>query len=491
MTKKIKVLLLTIFAGLCLSCGLAGCVGEPGLGEITAGYDDYIIEYYANGGLFGSSTTINVRSIYIKGKSGTDTVPFYDTNNSESDDKSNMRVSRSGFEFVGWYLPEVDPEDENEFHYTYTYEEDGHSQTVDVYKVKDEKGEVLTDSVFDRPVFARKGVEEQIPESSVQVVASETEVTEKDVVKKNEKLTVCAVWRPALKIIYKLVCEEGKKYQCTENGVTHTYTNGSILDYDDFGSGVTGQPTDMAPKTLEGATFVATYTKPDLKEIVGLIERPDEEDYDPEIYDPENKYVFVYCRYLDGGDWTVIKNDATAIQNMFGKLGSGSKYFLLNDVDCSHVTLNLKMGMNPSEAIIQSDGVTLKNLNFTRSGIITNNSQAFSIFGTVEDEFSISNVTFENVTITARANTSFTFFVLSSSIKAGAQFNNFAITGTIEANLSIPNGHEIYNAQGDNRDSWVFGRDANSLLVNDADYLAANQGKISVTDDRTLTITKS
>ena len=158
----------------------------------------------------------------------------------------------------------------------------------------------------------------------------------------------------------------------------------------------------------------------------------------------------------------------------------------MNDIDCSSASLSLKLRGNTSGATILSDGVTLSNLNFTRG--IVRESLELSIFGTINDQFSISNVTFENVSITASANRRITLFALSSSISANAKFENFAITGTLTATVGLPEGLELYNTEGGSRETWLFGRDANGL-VNDSAYLAANQGKISVTDDRTLTIT--
>lgn len=484
MTKKIKVLLLAIFSALCLSCALAGCVGVPDFGEITAGYDSYIIEYYANGGKFGSATsTTSVSSIYIKGNSSSDTIPFYETNDEANEENTSMMVLYTGYDFVGWFLPETYETGDHagEFHYTYTYEEDGQSKTVDVFKVKDKNGDDLTDSTYDRPVFARAGMEEteRILESSVTLVATETEVTKAYRVEKNTKLTVCAVWRPSLKIVYKLACEEGKTYKDTKSN--REFKNGEVLYETNFGNGVTGQPMDIAPRTLAGATFIATYTSPDFAEVANLLDRPSDDDYDPATYDPEKKHIFVYCRYLDGADWTVVKNDSSSVKNMFSQLGTGKKYFLLSDVDCSSVTIDLKRDTQEANATILSDGVTLKNLKFARADVVKNNL-SLSPFGSIGDEFSISNVTIENLTIEkVTGSQSFSLFAISSSVSNKAKFDKFAITGTITAEAQVSNG--LYNAVGENRDSWLFGTG-----VSDSAYLAANDGKINVTDDRTLTV---
>lgn len=478
MTKKLKVYLLIILTAVCAACTFAGCkIGRPGRDEVLADYKAHVT-YYSNGGFFNKSTTITVRDLYFKNDPSSESynvngVPFFEI----TGDTTDMNVERAGYDLVGWYLPETykDGEYAGKVMYTYTYtDENGQEVTDAVFPVLDEDGNPVTDSEADRPVFARAGRDEQITENRIRIVPSDTRLDSSRRVADDENLIVCAKWAPTLKIVYKLVCEEGKSYTDEKGNI---YTNGSELRVDNFGSGNTSSPTSLAPITLNGATFVRNYLEIECENEVAPITRPEGDE-------PENPVV--YARYLDGENWTIVGNDPANVVDMFNGLGSASnKFYLLYDVDCSSRTFNLKNQNVTVNATVEGNGHTLSNLKFSVSGATTNH---FSILGNLGASFKLSDLKLENVTIDILARGNMQLYAVCNGVNAAASVNGLEING-ITAHVKIPAENRVENIQYNTQNGIVESRSHWLFEAGDSDeaFLAANTG-IKVTGEITLTI---
>ncbi|MDE6790595.1 MAG: hypothetical protein K2J61_02625 [Clostridia bacterium] len=481
MTKKLKVYLLIVITVVCAACTLAGCkVGRPGREQVLAGYKAHVT-YYSNGGRFDQSTTLTVRDLYFKNDPKSDSydakgVPFFDI----SDDTEGMNVAFDGYDLVGWYMPETykDGEHAGEIMYTYTYKDDsGKEITEAVFPVVDGDGDAVTDIVTDRPVFARAGKDEQILESEIRVTPSDVRLDSTRRVADDENLIVCAKWAPALKIVYKLVCEEGKTYTDKDG---NEYKNGSELRRDNFGKGEYYSPTTLEPIKLNGASFVRSYLDEELETVVGSssIARPEGDE-------PENPVV--YSHYIDGDNWTIVTNDPDKVVSMFTGLGNANnKYYLLSDVDCGSKTLSLKNQGVEVNATVQGNGFTISNLKFAVTGAINND---FSVFGTIGASFKLSNLKIENIKIDITAKGNISLYAVCNGLDASAHIEGLEISG-ITAHVKIPASNRVRNVQIKKQDGtevedkshWLFGGSDND------EQFQANHPQIKVTGETTLTI---
>lgn len=442
MTKKIKIVLMCIFAAVCLACAFAGCkIGSPGREEVLKGFKAHVI-YYSNGGLFDNSTTITVREMYFKDDPATDGVPFFDVKK----DTSGIKVEKKGYDLVGWYLPEKYESGERagEIKYYYEHKDSATNEvtTVTAYPRLDENGDAVTDDKNDRPTFYCEEFKDVILESQVGVVCSDEHVTHERVVGDDETLIVCAKWAPSLKIEYILSCEEGKTFV---DAGGKSYQNGDKLDETEFGDGEEVEPASLAPVSLAGATFIRTYLDAALTEKAAAITRPEGES-------PEN--VKVYSYYKEG-DWTVVSNtDTTA--NMFNNLNSTKKYYIVDDVEYNGSSLMLSNGnFDLAQVTIEGHGMrTLSNLTFDASGVMQ--GAALSAFGSLGGQFSIKNVTLKDVKITVQSGNNFALFAMCDKANAAAKFENFKLDG-VTATVTIRDGREVTNAVGGGRNYWLFG----------------------------------
>lgn len=475
MTKRFKVYLLLMLSAACIACTLVGCkIGRAGREEVLAGYKAHVT-YYSNGGFFDDSTTITVRDLYFKNDPSSagyhpDGVPFFDI----SSKSTGMNVKRSGYDLIGWYLPQRYPEGHEragEIMYTYSYKEnesDEEYKTVPVYPLLDERGENVTDIEADRPVFYMDGSEEQILEKQITVVASETKLDSSRRVGDDEELIVCAQWGPTLKIEYRLVCEDGKTYTDADG---KAYKNGDLLREVDFGEGEQASVSSLQPVELGGTTFVRTYSDAELKTPAAIINRP-------EGTKPANPVV--YSKYIEG-EWNIVTNDPNQVENMFNRLGGSEKYYIIDDVDCSSVKgMRMKSASQTiSNVTIEGNGHTISNLNFTATG--AQQGVTYCIFGTFGAKFVLNDLKLSNISVDITAKTNITFFAISGNAVSGAKISGLEIEN-VTAKVKMPKGTFVTNAPDDVRGNWLFGGKGS-----DATFLAEYTG-ITVSGDNTLTV---
>ncbi|MGN0804448.1 MAG: hypothetical protein ACI4MS_03595 [Candidatus Coproplasma sp.] len=447
MTKKIKVFLIALLGAVIATCTLVGCkVGTPTRSEILQSYKGGHVTYYANGGTFDSGECI--RELYFK-KEGT---PFYDI-----DESTSIKISRAGYDFIGWYLAETyssgEHQGEVKFTYTYKVSENSEEITEPVYYVLDGRGNIVTDDDEDRPLFHREGKDEKIKEKDVLVVASDTLVTSERLLTNSDNLTVCAKWKPALKIEYRLSCDANLTLTAVGDETGKTYKNGDLIAVTSFGRGETATPAERSQIAFAGTTFVKNYLDEACTQPITAIPRPEGEN-------PANPVV--YCKYLEGS-WTIIDNDPKAVENMFKGLSGSNKYYLVSDVDCSNVSIAPKPATGFTTSItIEGNGHTISNLNFSS---VSQAVDCAVMFGTIGSDAVIKNLKIDGVNISLTGKRSINAYAICKDIADGATVENLEISN-ITMDATKINGY-CYNTTN----KWLFGTG-----TSDNEFLTAHTG---------------
>lgn len=462
MTKKIRHYLLIIVAAACLAClcAFAGCkIGDKTRDEVLEDFGGANIVYYANGGRFNELPDNKVSDVYFKPSENASGIPFFDV----TDSTLNLKVDRKDYDLVGWFLAETYAEGPHAGEAVYSYLPDGQTESVTVYPVKDQDGNLVKDSKTDRPVFAREGVDEKISENAVTVVASAKQMTSADVVADDSKIIVCAVWHPSLKVKYIFVCEDeitvGDK----------TYRTGDTIREDVFGKLDTFSPTSLEPAEIEGATFLKTYLDAECTQPVSVLQRPEGEN-------PED--LAIYSKYIKGV-WTVVTNTTASVRNMFNGLGDNKKFYVMEDLD-SKVTVSLRNGNTfKSRAQIYGNGHTVSNVTFNMGTSTANNGANLSPFGVLEETFAIRNIIFKDFAVDVTGKGNLTLYAFATSVHESATFENFVING-MKVTAKVPANSLILNAQNGSTANLLFGGAAS-----DEAFLQSHGG-VSVTGQITL-----
>ncbi|MGN0805432.1 MAG: hypothetical protein ACI4MC_00210 [Candidatus Coproplasma sp.] len=471
MTKRLKLFLAILLGSAAIACLAAGCkVGQPGREEVLADYNGGQVTYYANGGCFDSNTSIVVRELYYKDAD----VPFFDikekadSGQGSDEEATSINIFYSGYEFTGWYLPAryESGEHAGEIMYTYTYTNSSNEVvTVPAYPRLNEDGSPVTDSTEARPVFYIDGSNGDILERNVKVVASEELIDSSYLVKAEEKLVVCAAWKPALKFVFKLAVEEDGDY--VYNGTT--YHKGDTISTVVFGKNTTANPGQSATVSFDNMTFVSNYTEEECLNYAGDFNRAD--------YEGQTEIV-IWSKFIKGS-WTIVRNNPNEIKSMFNGLSSSSNaYYLLEDVDCSTITdFGTRLGVR---AKIEGNGHTLSNLNFNPSTSLANGAVSAPVFGTIYATAQISNLKLSNIQISVKGLGDLNFFAICSTVEEGAVIQNLCIEN-VTATVKIPNNRMVINAQGGDRSRWIFGG-----KETDEAFLSAYD--VTLTGTNTLTI---
>lgn len=449
MTKRLKVYLLVIVAAACLACTLVGCsLGGLTREKATAGYNTHIT-YYSNGGSFNDSATMTVREIFLKGDD--DGAPFFEI----TPETSGMPVKRGAHDFDGWFMPKryTDGAHAGEIMY-YIVE---NNVKVPVYLLKD-GGEIVTDRDTLRPLFAREedgvlvdDVDKRIPEREVFVECSDEKVTGGEIIAPNRDdwfgLVVCAKWTPFAKINYTLVItdESGNKISDATTEYTtadgkETFKNGELL-LGQYMDADTVTPRNTAVKTLNGLTFVKTFADEDLSQNVTPVNKADGD-------------VTVYCRYVLG-DWTVV-NTSSKVKDMFEGLGDSVNYLITENITYTGLEISARRATVTANAKIVCDGNrTISGLKFIVERV-RNNTDNFSIFGTLGENFSVSGLTLKDVSVEISPTTQkFNFYAICGECRDANPDNIKLTVENLTVTYSLYKGSRPFNNDIDSQ--WLFG----------------------------------
>lgn len=369
MKKRLITKILLLITAISCSLAFTACVGEISFEDYRKQNEIYSdVYYYANGGTFDSSSSVSVKWLGLSYHDGVTTSPVIDI----TEETEKVSVKRTDYIIEGWYYAELDESGE----VVWADEE----QTIP--KATDEKAEF--------PFF----------------------------VEKNTTVYLVAKWKEDVKVeIYlvsdaDVICNEkdenGKDVKDEDgNTIEKSYKNGELIATKNFGRFTTLSITND-PIASTNSTYLQIYANKECTEKIDKIEKP------------EVGNVKVYAKYKEG-KWTLVST-AADVRNMFNDLNTeNNKYYLLNDIDC--LTNNGKLSCpSPStfRGIIQGNGYTVSNIQFTKSNAIGQGETACAL-GKLCATASVSNLTLKDIDV-------------SYSVKASGT-KVFALFGSVEENV--------------------------------------------------------
>ena len=470
MTKKLRLVLIALFAFIACTCIFAGCTLKPSLDDVL---DDLnkkgatvAVTYFANDGNFNDkvdrdsaddntsddgeedsssqgSTSSDVpknnnnkiRTIHYK--AGSKAIYIDSNDKFESGSIKVAANDPSRYELVGWYIAKTDgdgnPLYEDGTPYVFNYD----TQYFDSTKKIQHTGEL-----FDFTTSLEKGTHYYL----------------------------VAEWR---KIQTVHVILSGEASSITVAGTT--YNKGDLLNDMSYGtSGRITKPNNPISGTVSDATFIEYYSD---EACTQLFEGWPINFDDHKDDDPDNPFT-IYAKYIEG-IWTVVKN-ATQVSSMFKDAGTASnRYYILNDIDCGGREVNVKANYTGFACEIRGNGCTISN--FTLKDEFRGTSQGVSLFGAIKSTAKISDINFTNITqvyTVYKADIKNGIFFAFTSIEQGAVLEGITLSGTMTVTIKSEEGFAD-NLNGGATNNWKFGG-----YTNDSDYT----GGITVTDDTTLTI---
>ncbi len=476
MKAKTRIKLILALAAAMAAALIGGCtIGLAGYEQTLEDYNlTALVTYYGNGGYFDSSTSILYRLVGSEEGSA-----FY---NIQSSDTSTTVTRGTGWTFVGWYYIEtVEIETDGETEDYYVCEDD--TVAADFTLTEDEEERVVVVENDGKLVISRTDYEMLIRYAELASELPMLKLT--DEVDATMKLSeghiyLAANWVVAQGVNYQLVMADGG------SGITYSYSStdadgnavtasgeikeGEVIYTDYFGSSsslsvLTGSPVTTLNNSynMTDGTWLEYYWDEECTQpVTGTIAKPESGD------------VTVYALFTTGL-WTVVK-DASGVKSIF--TSSSSDYYLLNDVDCTDTTVT---AMSTFSGTIQGNGHTISNLTVRATNIATGN---YAAFGTLRSDASITDVTFDNLTVnyTTReplAGSTYTpyIYMLFCGVNTGATptISGVKITNST-MNLTVETGVTVMNIQSESdTDSWLYAvtRDSGET---DADFETAYGG---------------
>ncbi|MDE7453842.1 MAG: hypothetical protein K2N22_05475 [Clostridia bacterium] len=401
MKLKTKVSLILIFLVIAVCSLFAACkIGGESWEEIVGDAKDQRITYYACGGKFKNSA--GVKEIYYP--AGVPIMTDFDA--------ADQSVTQTDFIFQGWYYVKLD--------------NDGNPVWED-----EEKG---------------------IP------VLTDREVTSGLKLEKGDHVYVGAKWTKDYKIRYKLYA--GSPDDADKGATKITVGEKTYNVGDEFANGAFGRNLAISlnynrpPVTADDATLLEYYVLENGEYV------PCSRVQKPEVYDEENPYVDVYCKFVEGV-WTMVR-DARGFYDMYGSMASGNYYIAADNIDCSQNSA-LRPKRNAINCKIQGNGRTVLNQKVEVSSL--GNGDEYSLFGIIGKDAEIKDITFTGFTFNVSgigSGRTVHIYLFSHGIEEGAKLENVALTdSTLSIERISKNNATIQNIQKNpddsyNTDSWIF-----------------------------------
>ena len=406
MKTKLKTMLLLLLTALAAMFVLVGCSLTKSLDEIKQDYGiTAMISYYANGekATFTPDTS-KKREIYYKAGQ----LPL------EIKATGTIGIKQDGYEFNGWYYIECDGQGNPIFL----------DEAKGTYKLTDDKVD------FSAPL------------------------------QEGDHWHIGASWLTTSKVFVSVVHED-KSVSIPLN--TSKIKEGSLLygkqsvgygetiyvaGYDTAGE-LKGLEENLVPVLNNGYTFVEYYKDEACTETVKWPLQKQDEDQ------------VVYAKYITGA-WTVVKN-SNDVKKMFGSTLSSSHYWILNDIDCSGISVEARTTF---ACEIQGNGHTLSNLKVKKSQI----SATTAMFGEIRATAKIENISFVGLELEfSMKTTDQDIYFVFTSLDAQAVINNVSLQGRLKVekseSVTIPNLSAGYS-------HCLYGG-----YATDEEYLAVSEGK--------------
>lgn len=434
MTKKLKILLITVMGLIAVICAslAAGCNFGMTVDEIkdkfnlTAQVTYFLNLDGGNGGAFNDG--LYIKNIYYQEGE----VPLNLDGVTPTTSGSSALKLNEGFNFSGWYRVEL--KDGKPLYADGTVFDEADTETYDA-----NKGMMQSDDPFDF-----------------------TKPLEKD-----EHVYICGGFFEDVKLRLKLLYEdEPFDLQVTvkdENGadVKKTIEEGEFID---------GLSYNI-PKKNTGLSDITNIISIKDCTVTGLFESDDEEkDFAQRTFTPFTSWPITYPEPDENGDYSdvvlyvkVLKGNYTLlrtptdVRSMFAR-GTSNKYYLMNDIDGGGLQIS-NLASFSGEIYGGKDGRTVKNFVVAGSSALGNGSRV-AMFGEIRSGAKFKNVSFEDMTVKftvdgnsiRQVDASVNF--IAYSIQDGVTFENFSVSGSLEIKLS----HETNSlVTSTTEDSWLFG----------------------------------
>lgn len=473
MKAKIKplIILIAVFIVALASGIAAGCsIGEKSTKELADEMGLTVpVTYYANGGNFrlnANKVTYAYRTIYYKPGSPVWDMPAYTPSS-----QYPHSVDREGYVFKGWYWCVLDEEGnpvlKDNSGNDIKYYDNG---SADMSKIDGNVTVQLGESEkqFTSVIDRTKGKVFEDENGNAKTIYAET----------GKHLFLIADWERDVVLEYKLVSDS--PITVKDGDGTKTYSNGDVIGFKSFALDpvISLNPADgVSGIESTSHTYISLYYDAECANpvIAGTPEA--------RIAKPVNgESATIYARYLAGTNWEPVRTQDD-VKNMFSSTAVNRHYFLVNDVDCTDLTVTAKNArLNTSS--IDGNGKTISGFKVNPGSTIAKNTKV-SLFGTMDINTEIKNLTIKNIefeTIGIRNSINAAVNVLFSGLETPANendkvaaFTNFVVDGVKVTVRRVGADSVIDNiplvGEDYKTDSWLY---CNGFT--DAEFTAAHQG---------------
>lgn len=431
--KRLYLLIALVIVALAAAVA-AGCnIGERTLNDNIndiGGNTETRVTYFSNGGTFNGTNSI--KHIYYAPDN-----KIYEIKTSEErgDYDPNIYVVNEGYLLDGWYKVKTD-------------------ENGDIVYIDEELNTVeLTD---ERIVFPYT-------------------------IKDGEMLYIGAKWTEDSRLEYVLVGD----FSITGKEDNVTYNPGDIVKSEQFGrDGTVTVSATASPLECSDATYLQVFSDAECTTpFSGIVRKPADGEDNPKIY----------VKYIKGL-WEIVRTASDVSQMFSYKMAlAGTQFYIYpssgNEIDCSSISPGRNTGN--FACVIEGNGVTLKNLKFSKSNI--GNGESYSIFGSFTSTAKISNLTLSNVELTYSVKSNQTgvdaLYFFCTDYSEETVFDNFRIDG-FTMNVTLPESSLVYNLQSYN--NWIYGgADTDAEFKEIFTGLTLDNGKLTINNEDIATVTIS
>lgn len=226
---------------------------------------------------------------------------------------------------------------------------------------------------------------------------------------------IAAVWQKKEMLDIKLL-EGSLSFSLTVDGaeVNYSYNAGDIISSVGYGTQTSIARISNPLKTGDAYTFLEYYADEAGTTVASW----------PIQRNGNGVNKVVYAKFLEG-KWELLK-EASDVRKTFTSSNLKGNYYLCNDIDCS--TLSALAPLSSFAGTLNGNGHKISNLKFLKTKI---NDGSYSILGTIKETAKISDITFENVSVTYKTMKSgvANFYFAFSQMENGAQIENVSFDG--------------------------------------------------------------
>ncbi len=364
------------------------------------------VKYDANGGLFTTNTetiidTYNVKD-YTADSEGNVELKLFAPEDKDSRGNQAYTASKENFFLAGWYTERNEIKDENGNVTGYTY--------GGFWDFKNDKLEVsvVPKRNSSHIILDFKNGEFEIPAN-------------KNYSSENPIITLYAAWISSLTYEFYTFDESGNPILLETKEISPIADNTSLkLPSFDEKTGMVNAPNDF-PK-LEGKTYNKIYTDIALTNEVTTQMLNHSGKFLKESAELENPVMKIYCTYTDGVQYRI-----DSPNKLINSANSNATYIIESDLDFNGKYWPKALSTQVFTGNIIGNGHTINNVKITQND---GTNTRFGLFGAFSKDASISDITFENITVNINSGSgskNASFAILAGEIEDGADINGITL----------------------------------------------------------------